>query len=106
MDLSMWMAIQTKWTKPTNPEGEWTETHHKAHLANYKALNAIFCAVSPIEFRRICNLTVAKDAWKLLEVTHEGTSVVKKSKLQMLTTKFKELRMEEDEQFIDIYTKL
>ncbi len=49
---------------------------------------------------------MAKDAWELLEVTHEGTSAVKKSKLQMLTSRFEELKMEEDEQFIDFYTKL
>lgn len=62
--------------------------------------------MSQNKFRRICSLTLAKEDWDLLEVTHEGTSVVKKSKLQMLTTKFEELRMEEDEQFIDFYTKL
>ena len=49
---------------------------------------------------------MAKEAWDLLEITHKGTSIVKKSKLQMLTTKFEELRMDEDEQFIDFYTKL
>lgn len=49
---------------------------------------------------------MAKEAWDLLEVTHEGTSTVKKSKLQILTTKFKEHRMDEDEQFINFYIKL
>lgn len=62
--------------------------------------------MSQDEFRRICNLTTAKEAWDLLQVTHEGTNAVKKSKLQMFTTKFEELKMEEDEQFIDFYTKL
>lgn len=101
MDLSVWMAIQTKWTKPTNPEAEWIEGHRKACLANFKALNAIFHVVSPTEFRCICNLTTTKEAWELLEVTHEGSSVIKKSKLQMLTSRFEKLKMEEDEQFID-----
>lgn len=32
--------------------------------------------------------------------------MVKKLKLQMLTTKFKEVRMEEDKHFINFYTKL
>lgn len=81
MDLLVWMFIQTKWTKPTNLEGEWTKTHRKAYLANYKALNAIFCVLSPIEFRHIYNLITAKDVWELLQVTHERTSAVKKSKL-------------------------
>lgn len=106
MDLSIWMFIQTKWTKPTSPEGEWTKAHHKAHLSNYKVLNVIFCAVSPTEFRRICNLIVVKNAWELLQVNHERTRIIKKSKLQMLPSRFEELRMEDDEQFIDFYTKL
>lgn len=49
---------------------------------------------------------MTKEAWDLLEVTHEGTSAVKKSKLQRLITKFEELMMEKDEHFIDFYTKL
>lgn len=49
---------------------------------------------------------MAKEAWDLLKVTHEGTSTVKQLKLQMLTTKFEKLKMEEDEQFIDFCTKL
>lgn len=39
-------------------------------------------------------------------MTHEGTNLVKQSKLQMLTSRFETLRMEEDEQFIDFHTRL
>lgn len=42
----------------------------------------------------------------LARSTHEGISAIKKSKFQMFTTKFKELRIEEDEQLINFYTKL
>lgn len=69
-------------------------------------MNAIFYAISQNEFRWICPLTLTKEAWDLLEVTHEGTCVVKKSKLQILTTKFEELKMEEDKQSINFYSKL
>lgn len=80
MDLSVWLSIQQGWKRPITPEESWGKTQKKAHTTNYKALNAIFCAVSQNEFRRICSLTVAKEAWDLLKVTHEGTSVVKKIK--------------------------
>ena len=55
--------------------------------ANRKALNAIFCGVSPDEFHRISHITVAKEAWEILETTYEGTKKVKDTKLQMLTTR-------------------
>lgn len=97
MDLSMWMSIQQSWKRPTTAETDWDDTQKKAHTASYKALNVIFCVISQNEFRRIYSLTMAKESWNLLEVTHEEISVVKKSKLQMLPTKFKERMMDEDE---------
>ena len=74
--------------------------------ANSKALNAIFCGVSPDEFHRISHITVAKEAWEILETTNEGTKKVKDTKLQMLTTKFEELKMGDDESFDSFYGKL
>ena len=70
-----------------------------ASNANSKALNAIFCGVSPDEFHRISHITIAKEAWQILETIYEATKKVKDTKLQMLTTRFEELRMSEDESF-------
>ncbi|XP_065638022.1 LRR receptor-like serine/threonine-protein kinase RGI3 [Quercus suber] len=58
------------------------------------------------EFHRISHITVAKDAWKILETTYEGTKKVKDTKLQMLATQFEELKMSEDESFDSFYSKL
>ena len=41
-----------------------------------------------------------------METTYEGTKKVKDTKLQMLTTRFKELKMSEDESFDLFYGKL
>ena len=41
-----------------------------------------------------------------METTYEGTKKVKDTKLQMLTTRFEELRMSEDEPFDSFYSKL
>jgi GTP1/Obg family GTP-binding protein len=38
--------------------------------------------------------------------THEGTKVVRTSKLQMLVSQFKEIKMLEDETFDEFYSKL
>ena len=41
-----------------------------------------------------------------METTYKGTKKVKDTKLQMLTTRFEELRMGEDEPFDSFYSKL
>ena len=69
-------------------------------------MNAIFCGVSPDEFHKISHITVAKEAWEILETTYERTKKVKDTKLQMLTTQFEELKMSEDESFDSFYSKL
>ena len=48
-------------------------------------------------FRLINTCTVAKEAWDILKTAHEGTSRVRMSRLQMLTTQFENLRMSEEE---------
>ena len=77
-----------------------------ASNVNSKALNAIFCGVSPDEIHRISHITFAKEAWQILKTTYEGTKKVKDTKLQMLTTRFEELRMSEDKSFDSFYSKL
>ena len=62
--------------------------------------------MSPDEFHRISHITVTKEAWEILETTYEGTKKVKDTKLQMLTTRFEELKMSEDKFFDSIYSKL
>ena len=41
-----------------------------------------------------------------METTYKGTKKVKDTKLQMLTTRFEELRMSEDKSFDSFYSKL
>ena len=54
----------------------------EAAAFNSKAMNIIFNVVSMEEFRRISNIEVAHIAWKILQIVHEGTKVVKINKLQ------------------------
>ena len=70
-----------------------------------KHLMLFFRGVSLDEFRWISHMTIAKEAWQILETTYNGTKKVKDTKLQMLTT-FEELRMSEDESFDFFYSKL
>ncbi|XP_065624227.1 uncharacterized protein LOC136065238 [Quercus suber] len=45
----------------------------------------------------ISYVTIAKEAWQILETTYGGMKKVKDTKLQMLTTRFEELKMSEDD---------
>ena len=106
IDEAVWDAVEIGWTKPKAAKSTWDKATLAASNANSKAFNAIFCGVSPDEFHRISHITVAKEAWQILETTYEGTKKVKDTKLQMLTTRFEELRMSEDKSFDSFYSKL
>lgn len=106
IDESVWNAVDIGWTKPEAAKSTWDKAALAASNANSKALNAIFCGVSPDKFHRISHITVAKEAWEILKTTYEGTKKVKDTKLQMLTTRFEELKISEDESFDSFYSKL
>ena len=66
----------------------------------------MFNAVTNEEFKKISSTETAKEASTILLITYEGTKAVKDSKLQRLTTRFEEIKMEEDESFDEFYAKL
>ena len=66
----------------------------------------LFSAITNEEFKKISSTKTAKEAWIILQTTYEGTKTVKDSKLQRLTSSFKEIKMEEDESFDEFYAKL
>ncbi|XP_012842439.1 PREDICTED: uncharacterized protein LOC105962672 [Erythranthe guttata] len=116
IDERAWRAIITGWTPPMvkgedkmevfKPEADWSDV--EILLANYnsRALNAIFSGVDDNQFKLIASCESAKRAWEILQVTYEGTSTVRTSKLQMLATKFENLKMEENETITDFHAKL
>lgn len=93
-------------TKGKIRKKDWDVTKKVAYLANYKTINTIICEKNLNEFKRIFEIQIAKKAWDLLKVIYEGTITVKQYKLQMLTSSFESLRMEDDEKFIDFHTTL
>ena len=116
VDEKAWKAILTGWDHPMTrndkresvlkPEVEWTANEDKLANNNSKALNAIFNAVDANQFKLISTCETAKEAWEILRTAHEGTDTVKLSKLQILTTRFENLRMKEDESISDFNGRL
>jgi len=103
--IDVWKIVETSWIKPEETD-EITVIQTSARLSNDKALYALCQALLPSEFVRISNCEIAKDAWQILETTYEGTKLVKSVKLQMLISKFEEIKMLEDETIGEFYTKI
>ena len=98
--------MEIGWTKPKKAPADWDKAKIKVANFNSKTLNALFSTVTNEEFKKISSTEIAKEAWTIFQTTYEGTKVVKDSKLQRLTTSFKEIKMEEDETFDEFYAKL
>ena len=63
MDVTVWDAVDIGWIRPEGAKSTWDKETLAASNANSKALNAIFCGVSPDEFPRISHISIAKEAW-------------------------------------------
>lgn len=49
------------------------------------------------------HLYMVKDTWEILRTTHEGICKVKMSRLQLLTTKFGNLKVKDDDSIHDFH---
>ncbi|GAA0172008.1 hypothetical protein LIER_25918 [Lithospermum erythrorhizon] len=107
IDTKTWKGVSMGWTEPTvtnnnvatmKRDADLTREEDEAALANNKALNAIF--------KLINKCTVAKVAWKTLEMAYAGTHRVRMSRLQQLTTRCETLRMEDDESIASYNNKI
>ena len=95
-------------SKPKS-KSEWTELEIKKVQVNFKTINTLHCALNPTKFNRISTCKTAKEIWDKLEVTHEGTSQVKESKIALLSNQYKMFKMQANESitsWFDRYTTI
>ena len=81
LNEKVWLAVQVSWKKPSEHPATWEDGKAKALNFNSRALNATYNGVTNGEFNKISSTEIAKEAWTILETTHEGTKVVKTIKL-------------------------
>ena len=62
IDEIIWYVVDIGWTRLEAAKSTWDKAALAVSNANSKALNAIFCGVSPDEFHLISHITVAKEA--------------------------------------------
>ena len=106
LDEKVWQAVEIGWTKPKEAPTNWDDAKIKTVNFNTRVLNVLFSVVTNEEFKKISSTEISKKAQTILQTTYKGTKAVKDSKLQRLTTNFKEIKMQDDESFDEFYAKL
>nr|KYP66813.1 hypothetical protein KK1_013124 [Cajanus cajan] len=111
IDLNIWDAIENGPFIPTIvvgheiknlPREQWSEDDRRKVQYNLKAKNIITSALGIDEYFRISNCKSAKEMWDTLEVTHEGTNDVKRSRINTLTHEYELFRMNQNESIQDM----
>ncbi|VFQ97989.1 unnamed protein product [Cuscuta campestris] len=75
-------------------------------VENYaKAINMLYCAVNPDDYRKISCCTTAKEMWDKLEVTYKGTDQVREAKIDFLTQEYEMFRMKEGKKIDDMFDR-
>jgi hypothetical protein len=99
--IDCWSIVEIGWTKLEDAALELVPQKN-VQLSNDKALHALCQTLSP----KISNCESAQEARQILETTYEGTKLVKSAKLQMLISRFEEIKMLEEEIFGEFYSKM
>lgn len=84
-------------------ELDYNEDDKKMMSLKTKAINIMFCTLDVIEFNRVLASELAKEVWIILQTTYEGTSQVKKSKIELLFRDYELFEIKEGENIIDMY---
>ncbi|XP_070045886.1 uncharacterized protein [Nicotiana tomentosiformis] len=84
---------------------EYNDADFKAIEKNFRAKKILVYGIGADEYNRISACQSAKELWEALQTAHEGTTQVKQSKIDMLSTEYELFRMKDDESIQDMYTR-
>ena len=114
IDLDLWDVIEDDPTFPSKlvdrimipkPKKEWDKRDRTNFQLNAKTIYTLQCAIDRNNYNRICQCKSAKEIWKLLEVTHEGTNQAKESKINLLVYIYELFFMKDNETIIEMITR-
>ena len=83
----------------------YNENDKKMMSKNAKAKYALICGLDRDIFKNIEHASSAHDMWKMLEVTHQGTSAMKETKIQLLVTQYENFKMLQHDTIANMYTR-
>ena len=71
-----------------------------------RAMNAFYSALFSEECNQVLNCQMAKEIWDMLIITHDGTTCVKKVRINVLLHKYELFTMKKNETIRKIYSRL
>ena len=77
-------AITKEFVEPHDDEDIWSKATAKSYEANAKAQYTLTQALNDDDLSHLINCKITYEVWNDLIVTHEGTSQVKRSKIDLL----------------------
>ena len=83
---------------------EYDEEENREFKLNYRAIYILVCAMDRTEYNRICQCKKAKEAWRILEITHKGTNQVKDSKVRIIFNDYEMFEMKPNESIVEMFT--
>ncbi|VFQ88263.1 unnamed protein product [Cuscuta campestris] len=86
-------------------EDEYEAQDIKKIENNAKAINILYCAVNPDDYRKISSCSTAKEMWDKLEITYEGTDQVREAKIDFLTHEYELFHMKENEKIDNMFER-
>ncbi|XP_068477197.1 uncharacterized protein [Phaseolus vulgaris] len=87
------------------PSSEWTMAESKRSKFDWISKNIIIYALSYDEFFKVSQCSSAKEMWDILEVTHEGTTDVKRARKHALIQEYELFRMQKGESIYDVHKR-
>jgi len=111
IDSCIWEAVDhgpyvpmqvVKDEEVVKPRFEWSESEKKKTQYDLVAKNMITSSLTMDEFFIISQCSSAKEMWEVLEVTHEGTEDVKRSRKHSLIQEYQLFRMQPEESIVDV----
>ena len=114
--MDAWFAVEEGWKAPMvmdakgleipKSKKDWTTEEKTAAKNNSTALSIIFRSLPMSQFTHVQGSTSAKEACDILETTFEGTSNVKRTRLDILASEFENLTMENEESIEEFSSRL
>ena len=113
-DYDLWKIVAYGPIIPTKKSGEviihkvedeWSNIDKHNIEKNFKAMNLLLCAITPSEYDCVSACESAKEIWDKLEMSHEGDSQVKESKIDILVHSYELFKMKPYESISQMFAR-
>ena len=110
IDMGLWRIISNGYTLAEGTTDVPLTTvqlkeNDRLESLDAKAMSILYCGLNKAEYNSISSCKTAKQIWTRLEVTHEGTTEVKDSRIRMLTQLFENFKMDENETLDSLFAR-